>query len=585
MKNKRMTQNSDSREQGDPLHHEPHRAENDSAVVPSRRAFLGSIGGLTALTLASDILKVPALSSLRIKEARANEVGPVTGIARANASAAFRHAAEQFNLNDVPIPDHPCNGDEELYPNKIGNYSKGLPHNAIGEVDTTAYQSFIDALTSGDPADFEAIVIGAPLALRRKLVNPQAGLAFDLEGTDSHQFVMPPAPAFASAWEAGELVESYWMSLLRDVRFDRYHINPLAQAAADDLNNLSDYRGPSPLAPDNLFRDDLPGTLVGPYISQFFWLPAPFGANLVEQHIKSCRPRRDFMTTQTEWLAIQNGFQPTRAREYSRVRRYITTGRDIGEWVHIDVLFQAYFTAFLALVEMGAPVNPGNPYITSATQEGFGTFGGPYFATLVAEPATRALQGVWYQKWFVHRRLRPEMFAGRVHMLKTGQASYPIHQDVLNSEALQRVFFHNKRQNSGEGTYFLPMAFPEGSPLHPAYGAGHATVAGACVTILKAIFDGSFVIPNPVVPHPADPTRLVSFEGSPLTVEGELNKLASNVATGRNIAGVHWRTDGSESLRLGEAIAISILRDQKGKYNEDFDGFTFRKFDGTVVTV
>jgi hypothetical protein len=584
MKNKGMTQNGDGREQGDPLHHEPHRAENDSAVVPSRRAFLGSIGGLSALTLASDILKVPALSSLRIQEARANEVGPVTGIARANASAAFRHAAEQFNLNDVPIPDHPCNGDEELYPNKIGNYSKGLPHNAIGEVDTAAYQSFINALTSGDPADFEDIEIGAPLALRRKLVNPQAGLAFDLEGTDSHQFVMPPAPAFASAWEAGELVENYWMSLLRDVRFDHYHINPLAQAAADDLKNLSDYRGPSRL-PDNLFRDKLPGTRIGPYISQFFWLPAPFGANRVEQHIRSCRPRRDFMTTQTEWLAIQNGFQPTRALEYRRVRRYITTGRDIGEWVHIDVLFQAYFTAFLALVEMGAPVNPGNPYITSATQEGFGTFGGPYFATLVAEPATRSLQGVWYQKWFVHRRLRPEMFAGRVHMMKTGQASYPIHPDVLDSEVLQRVFFHNKRQNSGQGTYFLPMAFPEGSPLHPAYGAGHATVAGACTTILKALFDGSFEIPNPVVPHPVDPTRLVPFEGPELTVEGELNKLASNVATGRNIAGVHWRTDGIESLRLGEAIAISILRDQKGKYNEDFDGFTFRKFDGTVVTV
>jgi hypothetical protein len=205
MKNKGMTQDSDGREQRDPLHHEPHRAENDPAIVPSRRAFLGSIGGLSALTLASDILKVPALSSLRIKEARANEVGPVTGIARANASAAFRHAAEQFNLNDVPIPDHPCNGDEELYPNKIGNYSKGLPHNAIGEVDTGAYQSLINALTSGDSADFEDIVIGAPLALRRKLVNPQAGLAFDLEGTDSHQFVMPPAPAFASAWQAGEL--------------------------------------------------------------------------------------------------------------------------------------------------------------------------------------------------------------------------------------------------------------------------------------------------------------------------------------------------------------------------------------------
>lgn len=41
------------------------------------------------------------------------------------------------------------------------------------------------------------------------------------------------------------------------------------------------------------------------------------------------------------------------------------------------------------------------------------------------------------------------------------------------------------------GTYFLPMAFPEGSPTHPSYGSGHATVAGACTTILKAFFDES----------------------------------------------------------------------------------------------
>src|SRR5206468_12353666 len=36
----------------------------------------------------------------------------------------------------LPIPDHPSNGDETTYPNKIGNYSKGLPHNQLGEVDS-----------------------------------------------------------------------------------------------------------------------------------------------------------------------------------------------------------------------------------------------------------------------------------------------------------------------------------------------------------------------------------------------------------------------------------------------------------------
>ena len=130
----------------------------------------------------------------------------------------------------------------------------------------------------------------------------------------------------------------------------------------------------------------------------------------------------------------------------------------------------------------------------------------------------------------------------------------------------------------------MPMAFAEGCPTHPSYTAGHATVAGACVTILKALFDENHVIPNPVVPT-ADGLALVPYSGPPLTVGGELNKTASNVATGRNIGGVHWRSDARESMKAGEALAISILRDQRACYNEPFNGFTFTKFDGTTITV
>jgi hypothetical protein len=174
-----------------------------------------------------------------------------------------------------------------------------------------------------------------------------------------------------------------------------------------------------------------------------------------------------------------------------------------------------------------------------------------------------------------------------VHLFKTGQKpDYPIHSDVQNSLVLAKIHAHNQQLNQdGEGSYLLPMAFPEGSPIHPAYGAGHATVAGACVTILKALFDERYEIKNPVVPDPEDPTELIPYEGPTLTVGGELNKLASNVAIGRNIAGVHWRSDATESLKLGEAIAISILKDQKLTFNENFKGYTFTKFDGEPITV
>jgi hypothetical protein len=123
--------------------------------------------------------------------------------------------------------------------------------------------------------------------------------------------------------------------------------------------------------------------------------------------------------------------------------------------------------------------------------------------------------------------------------------------------------------------------------LHPSYGAGHATVAGACVTILKALFDETYVIPNPVIAS-ADGSTLLPYVGSDagqLTVGGELNKLAANIGIGRNIAGVHWRSDYAESLRLGEAVAISVLKDQRLTYDETFGGFTFTTFDGVKTTV
>jgi hypothetical protein len=68
-------------------------------------------------------------------------------------------------------------------------------------------------------------------------------------------------------------------------------------------------------------------------------------------------------------------------------------------------------------------------------------------------------------------------------------------------------------------------------------------------------------------------------------VGGELNKLASNISQGRNIAGVHWRSDAVESNRLGEAAAISVLKDMFNTYAEPFEGFSLTKFDGTTITI
>jgi hypothetical protein len=171
-------------------------------------------------------------------------------------------------------------------------------------------------------------------------------------------------------------------------------------------------------------------------------------------------------------------------------------------------------------------------------------------------------------------------------MTATKQARYPLASDILNSGALATVFSNN-------GTFFLPQAFPEGSPQHPSYPQGHATMAGACATILKAAFDGSVAFntlgDKRIVTASADGLSLVDYTGSDasqITVNGEIEKLASNIGQARDFAGIHWRSDYEWGLRLGEAAALSVLRDQSNIYaGEDFEGFEITTFDGENMIV
>jgi len=317
-----------------------------------------------------------------------------------NVSMFRRMAAARERKISLPL--HPDNGDEAAYANRIGNYSKGLPHNATGEVDPAAYESFLNALSTGQDADFENIVIGGNVGL----VNPQAGLAFDLEGTDCHQMALEPPPTLASAERAGEAVECYWMSLLRDVNFSQYSTHPTALAACAELTRLSDFRGPKfngEVVPQTLFRGFTSDDVLGPYVSQFLLKTMDFGAVTMVQKFNTYLPGTDYLTNVAAWLAVQNGNPPSDRNFVDPTPRYARNGRDLSAFVHVDVLYQAYFHACLWLLDNGALLNPGNPYGSSylvsrsRTQAGFGTFGGPHIVTLLAEVCTRALKVVWFQ--------------------------------------------------------------------------------------------------------------------------------------------------------------------------------------------
>ncbi len=199
------------------------------------------------------------------------------------------------------------------------------------------------------------------------------------------------------------------------------------------------------------------------------------------------------MTSVNEYQLVQNGGDSGRPLVFDPAPRYLRSGRDLTCYTSVDVLYQAYFTAFMVLAGIGAAPNPGNPYNSSLTQKAFATLGGPDAAGALGEMATRALKAGWYHKWIKDLKQRPEEYGALIHARIAGtspapQASGEIHSDVLNSAALAHTF-------SQYGTYLLPQAFPEGSPTHPCYPTGHGTVGGACVTALKFFFNGAQKLP------------------------------------------------------------------------------------------
>ncbi|MEM1051628.1 MAG: vanadium-dependent haloperoxidase [Pseudomonadota bacterium] len=410
----------------------------------------------------------------------------------------------------------------------------------------------------------------------------------------------------------------------------------------------------------NVFRGSSPGVDKGPYLSAFMLMgndsrsgdhaalsgQIQYGAQAIDQRVPMAPEKDDYMVDWNDWLTVQQGFDVNGANGTQngqvfniggvpQPRRFIHTPRDLATYVHFDALYQAYLNACLILLSGGTPfdpafdnlsgqsgfevlINAANPQVSVPTNAGgFALYGGPHILTLVTEVATRALKAVRYQKFNNHIRLRPEALAARVEKACQIQDKFPSSCTAFSDMAkdlehtTKEIEKHNGSLPASQNpasTKLLPMAFAEGSPMHPAYGAGHATVAGACVTILKAFFDTSALLADlggkiafytqEQINASDDTPKFVKIvtanDGNdlkaeaiscPLTLEGELNKLAANISIGRNMAGVHYFTDYFDSARMGEEIAIGMLEEQAIGYPTDPFVMSVPTFDGPVERI
>ena len=570
----------------------------------TRRSFMGKVGMGSAAAVALAAVPLEPLIEGKHAEAEASSVN-YRANSRANNSFIYRTRTAQNEKIDVgELPD---NGDSQRFTDYSALYSKALQHDAIGIPNRSSYQSMLYALQSGRFSDFQNILVGNPGGGGPvyQLNGPQGALAYDLEGLDSHAVVIPPAPSVTSAQTAAEEVEHYWAALMRDVNFSDYASNSLAAQACADLNNMSYVRSqgsqfPYPVTAQNLFRGQFvpgDGAVQGPYLSQFMIQPSFYGCQPINQLMQRFQSvgdgGADFLSDPTEFLHVENGGKPNFHLAYDPTFRYIRMGRDMAAYTRVDVLYQAYFTAYMVLGSLNAPLNPGNPYNGSATEKGFGTLGAPDAAGTIAEMATRALKAAWFHKWVVNLRMRPEEYGGLVHARLTNQTPMPraalaLHSDMLNSAVLPII-------HSTYGSYLLPQAFPEGAPTHPCYPTGHGSVGGACLTTLKFFYDGSQLI-RPLLQAAGSDVMMPSEDGlslvpytradrDSLTINGELTKLGWNITQGHGIhAGIHFRSSSYWSMRLGEIVGLSILQDRARSYNEPFT-ISLTKFNGTTATI
>ena len=461
---------------------------------------------------------------------------------------------------------------------------------------------------------------------QRKLEDPTGGLGFEPICKPQALISASQRMDVSSPHGPMEMTEVYCMAMMRDlpisaldISVDPTSVSTLPRrsdgtttgdpvTAATILSIMNQYTGDSvgvkPNWPINdqgltdmglLFRGHGSGQNLGQYVSQLLILDVPFGSALFEQKFA---PENDSTASVTVdgYLAIQEGIPtgaPPKAAIPSRRVQYL---RDLGSLVHSDPAYGLYFNASLIALKAGL-----DALVNSGQGSNFLDTGGPDFLTSLAAVTRPALRTAWVTKWQAAMQLRPEAVAARLswyEMAATKPPELATWVTDFSTELKTTVKAWTGSLGSTPESVFLPLLYDEGSPVHPSFPAGHAAVAGACVTIMKAFLKThtgqdytrvkwASVFGN--IKKVSSTDTLENTVDSGETLVGEMNKLASNVALGRNIAGVHARCDGDCGLAMGEEVAVSYLVSMTKEYYPDIlrdkIAFTLERFSGELIKI
>lgn len=295
------------------------------------------------------------------------------------------------------------------------------------------------------------------------------------------------------------------------------------------------------------------------------------------------------------WIEAACGASlPTPGRSDPASQR-LRTPRDLAVQAHRRHPYQAYFSAALQLLSRNAPMDPGLMQTPGGTR-----WTGPRVLALMLNGARRADE-ICRRNSRRSRMARPGVIAARWALRQSGEDLRAGPDAMLEEAALDwvnacapRLLHWISRLNQVEGTGsfampddagdalegWTPLAFRQnlmlppvendGGRLCPALGVGRAVLAGTQVTLLKAVF--------------ATTPDHKSAQPGQNDTGAELDKLASNVALARSIAGGFYDAENRQSLRQGQSLALSLLREA---LEEDGLPATleFRDFDGRQVSL
>lgn len=215
--------------------------------------------------------------------------------------------------------------------------------------------------------------------------------------------------------------------------------------------------------------------------------------------------KKDYMTTERSYKSVMAGDAKKEIK--SGNRKNIVTLRDAASYVHSDDPFVLWGNVAMSLMMYKVPQRTQSR-INDHDGEGqsrFTVFGGPFLKGIIGHAILMSGPVSFANKWDAMVP-RPEQ----------------LHFEWLNE--------------------FLPMAYPEGSPMHPSRPAMHSFAALVCCYVLLALFDGHHELPNG------------------RTVEEELILLADNVGYFRVFAGVHYQSDHDDSIETAKKVAEQIVR-------------------------